>query len=186
MTDDGDDTNLDYLAVTRSAASDPFTMLFNLLALLADSRGFKRSLQGLHRAMVAADEAEKQLAGKVTAFAEHEAAARAALIKRENEIDERMAAVAAAEGMLSMRQADVAAQEIAWRNLGESAEVASGFRNPSAPPIAKARASFKAGNREGTGRVPFLKQDGADRLDVSGEPFPGHVSLTRDVPERRP
>ena len=76
-------------------------------------------------------------------------------------------------------------EDYATRGL-ELLEVASGFRNPSAPPIAKARASFKAGNREGTGRVPFLKQDGADRLDVSGEPFPGHVSLTRDVPERRP
>jgi hypothetical protein len=154
--------------------------IFDLLALIANPRDFKVRLREFGQAIDAAEAAQMKLIADRAAFAEHETQARAALAKERAEIDERHDAVRVAEGLLAERQEQVAEQERAWRNLGEPEMVTRGLQNPSAPAIAKARASYRSGNRDGTGRVPFIKQD-ADRRDVGGEPFPAHTTLTRDV-----
>ena len=190
MTDDNDD---DAMTINRSVASDPFTMLFNLLALLADSRAFKRSLQGLHRAMVAADEAEKQLVAKAAAFSEYERTTRAALERREGELDDREVSLKSIKDRrefdLADREARIAALEREWRFVGEDDDVKRGFRTAQFSALMKARASYGvSADAVMTTPAPapppirptFL-QDDADRRDVSGLEFPPSTTITRSM-----
>jgi hypothetical protein len=141
MTDDGDD---DTMTITRSPASDPFTMLFNLLALLADQRAFKRSLQGLHRAMVSAGEGTKRLAADRAAFAEYERTTRAALERREGELDAREVELKSIKDRrefdLADREQRITALERQW-NFEDDPDVRSGFRAPQFSALEKARAA---------------------------------------------
>src|SRR6516164_4460460 len=54
----------------------------------------------------------------------------------------RLDAAAAAEQELEQREQKIARLENSWRNLGEPADVMSGFRSPQFSPLQKARAAF--------------------------------------------
>ncbi len=183
--DDNDDTNLG-LAVTRSAASDPFTMLFNLLALLADSRAFKRSLQGLHRAMVSADEGTKRLAADRAAFADYERTTRGELERREGELDDREVSLKSIkdrrEWDLADREARIADLERQWK-FDPDEDVRRGFRAPQFSALQKARAARglplnPAVTTPPSLRPAFLQSDDA-RRDGHGVEFLPGSTLTR-------
>ena len=59
-----------------------------------------------------------------------------------DEAQARLAAAEAAEADLGTREKRISALEAAWRNLGEPADVLSGFRSPQFSPLQKARAAF--------------------------------------------
>jgi hypothetical protein len=164
-------------------APGAFALVENLLTLVTDQVAVKRRLHALHDALAAVDVAQRELAAERTKFTADQTAARAALSRQENDLDERSAAIAVAEGLLSMRAQRIAELELEWKFIGEPDLVKSGLQNPLyGTPLEKAKRAFgisaDALTAPASLRPAFLNHD-ADRLDVGGEPFPAHVSLTR-------
>jgi hypothetical protein len=127
----------------RSVPPDAFTVAFNLIALAADPREFKKKLQGLHRALTAVDEGMARLAAD---RAEHDraiAAERAELAAERDALMKRRVDVHQAEASLAERREYIIKKEAAWKNLGEPDEVIRGFQSPQYSPLEKARRAHR-------------------------------------------
>jgi hypothetical protein len=165
-----------------TSAPDAFAFVENLLTLVTDAAAVKRRLHALHDSLAAVDEGTKRLAGDRAKFAEHERAIRAALAKREGELDEREAELASVRGRrefdLADREARIAALEREWRFVGEDDDVKRGFRAAQFSSLMKARASYGVtADKVVTTPAPASLRPAF--LDTNGEPFPDHTTLTR-------
>ena len=98
-------------AVTEAA----FSVLTDLLAVIADPREARKRLRGYHEALVAADAAQKRLLSAQTEFAVYEEKTRGKLGEREAAVRAREVAVSVAEQTVHERQADLVAQGAALR-----------------------------------------------------------------------
>ena len=109
----------------------------------------------------------------------------------------RLDAAAAAEQELAQREAKIARLENSWRNLGEPADVMSGFRSPEFSPLQKARMAHGrppgkdvdvlglAQDAEPDLRIDIVSDTHDDpNADRHGAPFLGE--LTRDINHKRP
>jgi hypothetical protein len=101
-----------------------FAIAFNLIALAADPRGFKKKLQGLHRALTAVDEGMARLAADRVEHDRVVAADRA-------EIDERRKSAAHIWEIAKNAEARIADRE---RHVAELERAWSGLRLPGQPP----------------------------------------------------
>jgi hypothetical protein len=109
---DVDQSEADHLTPATESA---FELFKNLLALVANEKAFKVRLAGLHRALAAADEAQKRLLSAQSEFAVYEENARGKLGEREAAVRGREVAVSVAEQTVHERQADLVAQGAALR-----------------------------------------------------------------------
>jgi hypothetical protein len=87
-------------AVTEAA----FSVLTDLLAVIADPREARKRLRGYHEALVAADEAQKRLLSAQSEFAVHEEKTRGKLGEREAAVRAREVAVSTTEETLRERE----------------------------------------------------------------------------------
>ena len=85
-----------------------FTMIENLLAMIAHPGEFKKRLRGLHTALAAVDDGMARLEADRAAFVEHERSVRAELAEQAAAIDRRRVVVHTAEVDLQVREERVA------------------------------------------------------------------------------
>jgi hypothetical protein len=150
-------------------APDGFAVFEQMLKLIADPQSFAKRMGELKRSIEAVADGEAKLAVDRAAFQEHERTVRAELQTERAAVDKRKLAVQAAEGMLSEREARIAALEKAWHNIGEPDDVRRGFQDPAVPALEKAR-----------------RAHGIGRMGFDGGSFPQGTSLTRDDPPAGP
>jgi septal ring factor EnvC (AmiA/AmiB activator) len=173
---------IDDKTTTHHTPAD-FAAVANLLALVVDMRSCKARLRSLHDALAATSAAQAKLDAERAAFAEHEAATRAALAKREAELDELQVELAniktAREFSLRDREQRIADLERIWAFAGETDEdVRRGIRAPQFSALAKAKAAFGiSADQAVTPPTPPLRPAFLD--DTNGIPFPDHVTVTR-------
>jgi hypothetical protein len=140
---DHDETDIDAIAVMPATpAADPLAVLGSLLALVTSAKQCERRVLELRREAATARAAQSELAtGHATLAAERAALAqeRSELATERADVEKRRLAVRAAEGMLSEREKRQAELEKAWAEIGEPAEVLSGFKDAELPALTKAR-----------------------------------------------
>jgi hypothetical protein len=164
---DVDQSEADHLTPATESA---FELFKNLLALVANEKAFKVRLAGLHRALQAADETQKKLVAAQTEFEAYQTKVRAELAEELAALRKRQAAVEVGEGALVEREEHIRRLELAWKHLGEPADVQSGFRHPEFTPLQKAQRAFA---QQPAAELP-LHSSGFD-----GGEFPAGVTLTR-------
>jgi hypothetical protein len=178
------------------ALSDLADKLYKLYSLATNSKANKARLRAFAKL-------NRQIADAEVKRVAIEADAAAIVAKVENEVKairedamRRLDAAAAAEQELEQREAKIVQLENSWRNLGEPADVLSGFRSPQYSPLQKAR--LAVGQQPGKDPDPLgFAQDAEPdlRIDIvsdthhdphadrHGAPFLGE--LTRDVSHKR-
>jgi hypothetical protein len=150
---------------------DAFTAVLGLIELVRNEAAFKRKLQGLHRALAAVDEGEKKLAAARTAFEEHEKTVRTEHAEERAALRKRQIAVQIEEEALVTREEHIRTLELAWKHLGEPADVQSGFREPefTITPLQKAQRAFA---QQPVAELPL-------RSGFDGGEFPADTTITR-------
>jgi hypothetical protein len=139
MTDETDDEMIGALPATPAA--DPLALLHSMLTMVTSARQCERRVKELRRETAAAEKAKGDLAaGHAEIAAERAALAqeRSELATERADIEKRRLAVHVAEGSLAVREKRQAALEKLWHDIGEPAEVLSGFKDPERPALHKA------------------------------------------------
>jgi hypothetical protein len=176
-------------AIALTDLVDQWTKLYKL-AINKTNKARLRALAKLEQRIA---DAEAKLAAIEADAAAIVAKAESAVKVIHDEVQRRLEAVATTEDELVEREQKIARLEAVWRNIGEPADVMSGFRSPEYSPLQKARISH--GQQPGKDPAQFLfSEPGAapamriDALsdtcddphaDRQGAPFLGE--LTRDV-----
>jgi hypothetical protein len=143
---------------------------------------------------------ERRVADSQAKLADVEVQARELVARAERDVaairddaQRRLEAAAAAEQELEQREQKIARLEAAWRNIGEPADVMSGFRSPEYSPLQKARMAHGQPPGRDPAQFLFSEPDAAPAMridalsdthddphaDRQGAPFLGE--LTRDV-----
>jgi hypothetical protein len=143
MIPNSDDSDIDDTIDTGAPAPvqtpDALAIAFNLIALAADPRGFKKKLQGLHRALTAVDEGMARLAADRTAHDAHVAEATAELADREKKLRLRELQLAADRGRFDdtqkmIREGSAARDYRPLDDDGWTPPAGSGMSRTFAPP----------------------------------------------------
>jgi len=174
------------------ALSDLADKLYKLYSLATNSKANKARLRAFAKL-------NRQIADAEAKRVAIEADAAAIVAKVESEVkairedaQRRLDAAAAAEQELVQRAAKIARLESAWRNLGEPADVMSGFRSPEFSSLQKARMAHGrppgkdvdvlglSQHAEPDLRIDIVSDTHNDaHADRHGAPFLGE--LTRDI-----
>jgi hypothetical protein len=160
--------------------------VFALIELCSDPRGFKKKLQGLHRALTAVDEGMARLAADRTAHDAQLAKDRAELAAERDVLMKRRVAVQQAERSLEERRETVLKMERAWSGL-----TLPGEPPPLAGTLSRAysgleRARYAAEHGGALPTHPDAEPDQSSssvNYDPSGAEFPKHVTITRQPAE---
>jgi hypothetical protein len=205
--DDTDDTDIDDIGTpmvdpvaAAIALSDLADKLYKLYSLATNGKAQKARLRAFAKL-------NRQIADAEAKRAAIEADAAAIVAKAESDVkaihDEaqrRLEAAATAEDELVEREQKIARLEAVWRNLGEPADVMSGFRSPEFSPLQKARLAHGQQPGRDPDRLLFSEPDagpdqgidayigrdvGDARSDHQGTPFVPGSTLTRDVSHKQ-
>jgi hypothetical protein len=174
----------------RPHTPDAYSAVFDLLALVADHKGFRKRARELQRAETAVTQGQAKLAAERADFAKYEQKTREELTTQAAKLREGQVELAtkkdAREEKLREREERVTEREDFWRNLGEDDDVRRGFRAAEFSWRLKARAAYGYTNDAPLDHVAveMAKQfpRRTVRTDNTGAPFPESVSLTRDEP----
>jgi hypothetical protein len=176
---------------------DPFVLAIELCRIAANAKTIEPALKRLRRVGADIDKAEQKLSRLQAEAVGIVESAHAQARTIHDEAQRRLDAAEAAEQELVEREHKIARLETAWRNLGEPADVMSGFRSPEFSPIQKARLAVGQPAGRDPDRMLFAEPDAAPampidalsdtsddpRADRQGAPFLGE--LTRDVSQKR-
>jgi hypothetical protein len=170
---------------TEPTMVDPFAVVIELCHVAANPKAAEAVLKKLRRANSAAAAAEQRCAVAAAKLEQREAelAARAAALDvREAAIAEREAGIesslADARDELVEREQNIARLETAWHNLGEPADVLSGFRSPEYSPLQKARMAHGQQPGKDPDRLLFAEPDAAPAAQID-------ALIRRDVGDAR-
>src|SRR6516162_10021123 len=141
------------------ALSDLADKLYKLYSLAINSKANKARLRAFAKL-------NRQIADAEAKRVAIEADAAAIVAKVESEVkairedvQRRLDAAAAAEQELEQREAKIARLENSWRNLGEPADVLSGFRSPEFSSLQKARLAVGQQPGKDPDRLIFSEPD---------------------------
>jgi hypothetical protein len=165
---------------SRSIPSDAFAAALSLIVLAADPRGFKKKLQGLHRALTAVDEGMARLAADRTEHDRVVAADRAALDERRKSAAHIWEIAKNAEARIADREQTVAELERRWSGLrlpGEPPEF-FGSLTQSKPFTGLEVAKYAAAHDGALPPHPDAPIDSV-RSGNNDEPFPESTTITR-------
>jgi hypothetical protein len=179
--DDTDDTDapmtVDPVAVVL-AATDLVDSIHRFCKLALTDKTKKARLRALAEidwqaadAVAARDEARRET-GEIVEAAQAEVKAIQA------DARQRLDAAATAEQELVERAQKIARLESAWRNIGEPADVMSGFRSPEFSPLQKARLAHGQQPGKDPDRLLFVEHDAASDQDIA-------AYIRRDVGDER-
>ncbi|MFY9771034.1 MAG: hypothetical protein WAK04_12470 [Xanthobacteraceae bacterium] len=182
MTDANTDTDTAAEPAEHRPLNTPadFALAFNLIALAADPRGFKKKLQGLHRALTAVDEGMARLAADQAAFEKFKAKELGAIAEEKATATKRLLRAQEEERSIEQRREVIDKLERAWAGLrlpGEPPEM-FGSISRAEPYSAVAKARYAATH---DGALPDHPDAAIDsvRTGNDGEPFVAHTTLTR-------
>jgi hypothetical protein len=190
--DEGNDGNMaDFLDLLANAIVAARDLVLNAKIKPAELKKLARLNRQFADSQAKLVDVERQ-ANELVARAERDVAA------IRDEAQRRLDAVVAHEQELATREHRIAALEATWRNLGEPADVLSGFRSPEFSPLQKARLA----HGQPAGRNPdllglshdaeptvaidaLIRRDvGDERSDHLGNPF-APSTLTRSTEHKR-
>src|SRR6516225_8632387 len=109
--------------------------------LAVNGKAYKAGLKKLRKLEKEIAVLERNIAAATTRAAELVGQAHKDVEAIHQEARQRLEAVEAAEQEVTLREQKIARLEAAWRNIGEPADVMSGFRSPQFSPLQKARIS---------------------------------------------
>jgi hypothetical protein len=196
-TDDTEDFSTPALdRVTAALALCDFVAELHDLAV--NGKAYKAGLKKLRKLEKEIAVLERNIAAATTRAAELVGQAHKDVEAIHQEARQRLEAVEAAEQEVTLREQKIARLEAAWRNIGEPADVMSGFRSPQFSPLQKARIS----HGQAPGRDPdiygfsrdaepavaidaLIQRDvGDERSDAQGNAF-APSTLTRSTEHKR-
>jgi hypothetical protein len=151
------------VVTVRQSSPDAFSTFADFLRVIADPKLFRERLAEFDRREKAALAIEQKSNATRAKNDEHTNAVNADLEKRAAVVREREAAANTAGWHLAEREKRIRELEAQWKFVGEGELVIRGFQAPEFSALEKAR-QFHA-SREGT----------------TGEPFPEHTTVTRQV-----
>jgi hypothetical protein len=180
MSDETDDETIEHEGAaeeqrTTATPADVYGGVLALIGMIQNPRAFKSNLKEFRQAETAANKAAVDLVTAQAAFDQETAAARAELATERADIEKRRLAVHAAEGSLATREKRQAELEKLWHDIGEPAEVLSGFKDPERPALHKALRAHGLVDED----VPAPLRE-----DRSGQPFPPDTTITHNVAAR--
>jgi hypothetical protein len=174
---------------------DPFVLAIELCRIASSPKTIATALKRLRKLGRDIDAAEQKLS-RLQAEAAGIAEAAQTEVKAIHEAAaQRLEAAGTAEQELAQREQKIARLESAWRNLGEPADVMSGFRSPEYSPLQKARMAHGQQPGRDPDRLLFSEPDaepdqaidayirrdvGDERSDAQGNAFAAST-LTRSI-----
>jgi len=182
--------------ITAAMALVDFVTELHDLAI--NGKAYKAGLKKLRKLEKEIAVLERNIAAATTRAAELVGQAHKDVEAIHQEARQRLEAVEAAEQEVTLREQKIARLEAAWRNIGEPADVMSGFRSPQFSPLQKARIS----HGQAPGRDPdiygfsrdaepavaidaLIQRDvGDERSDAQGNAF-APSTLTRSTEHKR-
>jgi hypothetical protein len=179
----------------RPHTPDAYSAVFDLLALVADHKGFRKRARELQRAETAVTQGQAKLAAERASFQAYEQRTRAELDARAVKVREGEVALAnrkdAREEKLREREERVTEREDFWRNLGEDDDVKRGFRAAEFSWRLKARAAYGYTNDAPLDHIAAEMAEKSPRAasvrhDRHGIPFAEGTSITQQPEEPEP